>query len=121
MEVEAVATLLAVHELATKACAYSGFMAHDDEEISHLRDRLDDFGGAIDALRAQLEAAEAECARLRADAERLDWLAQGFKTCTVYMSGQHPWEPSHKVRGLRGPSFRAAIDAAMARTKEQQA
>lgn len=48
------------------------------------------------------------------DAQRIAWLAEQFKTCTVYMSGQHPWFPnSFKLRNLKGPSFRAAVDAAM--------
>jgi hypothetical protein len=48
------------------------------------------------------------------DAQRIDWLQQQFKTCTVYMSGQHPYAPSGlKLRNLRGPTFRAALDAAM--------
>lgn len=57
------------------------------------------------------QASELEA--LRKDAERIDWLADQFKTCTVYMSGQHPWAPnSYKLRQLAGPTFRAAIDAA---------
>jgi hypothetical protein len=48
------------------------------------------------------------------DAQRIEWLAEQFKTCTVYMSGQHPYAPnSVKLRNLRGPTFRAALDAAM--------
>jgi hypothetical protein len=48
------------------------------------------------------------------DAQRINWLAEQFKTCTVYMSGQHPWSPtSFKLRNLKGPTFRAALDAAM--------
>jgi hypothetical protein len=48
------------------------------------------------------------------DAQRLDWLAEQFKTCTVYMSGQHPYAPNNlKLRNLAGPTFRAAIDSAM--------
>lgn len=47
------------------------------------------------------------------DAERLDWLASQFRTCTVYMSGMAPWRPNHRVRELCGQTFREAIDAAM--------
>lgn len=56
----------------------------------------------------------AEIEALRKDAERVNWLAEQFKTCTVFMSGQHPWRPnSYKLRELNGPTFRAAIDTAM--------
>lgn len=61
-----------------------------------------------DTIRALLAERDA----LARDAERLDWLAEGFRTCTVYMGGDHPWTPGHKVRSLHGPSFRAAIDQA---------
>lgn len=61
-----------------------------------------------------LEALLAERASLLADARRIDWLERQFKTCTVYMDGQHPWSPnSYKLRELRGPTFRIAIDQAM--------
>jgi hypothetical protein len=45
------------------------------------------------------------------DAQRLDWIAHQFRTCTVYMSGQHPYSPTGtRLRHLTGPTFRAAID-----------
>jgi len=70
---------------------------------------------------AHFEGHEEETAALQAsiaalsgeDAKRIDWLATQFKTCTVYMSGQHPWSASYKLRDLRGATFREAIDNAM--------
>ena len=48
------------------------------------------------------------------DAARLDWLGRYANTCTLKMDGQHPWSfAQSKFRDLRGPTFRAAIDAAM--------
>jgi hypothetical protein len=48
------------------------------------------------------------------DAERIDWLREQFKTNTIYMSGQHPYAPTgYRLRHLHGPTFRAALDAAM--------
>ena len=67
-------------------------------------------------LREAVAALEAA----REDAERLDWLAEGFRTCTVYMSGSHPWVPGHKVRSLHGPNFRAAIDQARGKAEAGQ-
>ena len=48
------------------------------------------------------------------DAARVDWLGYTCRTSTCYMNGQHPWNmATYKLRDLRGPTFRAAIDAAM--------
>ena len=63
-------------------------------------------------LCALLTEAAAALEAAREDGARLDWLAEGFRTCTVYMSGSHAWFPGHKVRSLHGPNFRAAIDQA---------
>jgi hypothetical protein len=61
----------------------------------------------------ELEAALAQQAGAADDAARLDWLSQQFRTCTVRMNGDHPWSPGHKVRDLKGQTFRDAIDRAM--------
>lgn len=86
----------------------------------------DTYRAECDQLRAEVEAlrqsravdlfmTRAEADALRKDAERVNWLAEQFKTCTVFMSGQHPWRPSsYKLRELNGPTFRDAVDAAMA-------
>lgn len=72
-------------------------------------------------LKHQLVAAgitAENCEVFRRDAERIEWLAEQFKTCTVDMSGNHPYYPnSIKLRTLRGPTFRLAIDAAMDASK----
>jgi hypothetical protein len=49
------------------------------------------------------------------DGERLDWLERKAKTSTVYMDGRHPWNltGNPRLHNLRGPTLRAAIDAAM--------
>lgn len=72
------------------------------------------------SLRAQLAAAQEELARLREDAERLDWLCHqlfvnkwngvvgaGSKT-NWYVIGSY----RHVVETMKGDTFRAAIDAA---------
>lgn len=65
------------------------------------------------ALLAERADLKLQLAAASVDAERVDWLAEQFKTCTVYMDGQHPYYPnSIKLRTLRGPTFRMAIDAA---------
>lgn len=64
----------------------------------------------------QLAELRAELERVREDAERLDWLAYVSRTTTVYMDGRHPWNMTGnlKLRDLRGPTLRAAIDTARA-------
>lgn len=63
------------------------------------------------ALRAALEP-------LVADAERLDFIARRARS-DPKMDGQHVWWPTTFNHALRGPSLRAAIDAA--RSAEPQA
>ena len=52
---------------------------------------------------------------VRRDAERLDWLQRFSKTSTLYIDGTQPWNMAgnFKLRDLRGPTLRAAIDIAM--------
>ena len=76
-----------------------------EADISARPGQMDRLNALADEFAAALEAA-------REDGARLDWLAEGFRTCTVYMSGSHAWFPGHKVRSLHGPNFRAAIDQA---------
>ena len=69
----------------------------------------------ITDMAKRLEAAER-------DAARLDWLHYVSKTSTVHMNGQHPWNMTgnFKLRDLKGPTLRAAIDAAMRYRDEQE-
>ncbi|SFQ46854.1 hypothetical protein SAMN05216229_12364 [Geopseudomonas sagittaria] len=79
-------------------------------EVADLKARL------LEAERGneELVRLRAENRELEKDTARIDWLADQFKTCTVYMTGEHPWRPtSYKLRELNGPTFRHAIDAAM--------
>jgi sarcosine oxidase delta subunit len=56
----------------------------------------------------------AQHAEMARDAARVDWLARVAKTSSCDMGGNHPWNLfTHKLAKLRGPTFRAAIDAAM--------
>jgi hypothetical protein len=54
-----------------------------------------------------------ENAELRKDAERLDYL-QNNARCDPKMDGNHVWWPTsfNQAQGLKGPTIRAAIDAA---------
>lgn len=68
-------------------------------------------------LRLMMEYAERRAEqRVRAeigrDSERLDWLEQKFRSCTVYMNGEQMFMPGPKVRNLKGRDFREAIDKA---------
>lgn len=56
-------------------------------------------------------------AALRKDAERMDWIAAQCRSCSVDIGGQHSWSRGGpNMVGLRGPTFRDAIDAAMKRS-----
>ena len=66
----------------------------------------------VKELTAQLAALELEVARLRKDAERLNFIQSNCR-CDPMMDGQHKWWPTNFNKCLNGPSIRAAIDAAM--------
>lgn len=63
----------------------------------------------LDAERREEQRVRAEIGR---DSERLDWLEQKFRSCTVYMNGEQMFMPGPKVRNLKGRDFREAIDKA---------
>lgn len=71
---------------------------------SEAADAIESRDATIAELRAQVEA-------LRADAERLDFIA-GRARCDPKMDGQHVWWPTNFNHRLTGPTLRAAIDAA---------
>jgi len=55
-----------------------------------------------------------EIAELRKDKARLDWLQSNTRVSSLHMGGQHRYSMRFAVQeGMRGPSFRAAIDEAM--------
>ncbi|KXV71395.1 hypothetical protein AD952_09215 [Acetobacter cerevisiae] len=58
------------------------------------------------------EAEQRVRAEIGRDSERLDWLEQKFRSCTVYMNGEQMFMPGPKVRNLKGRDFREAIDKA---------
>jgi len=67
---------------------------------------------AIRALLDRLKAAEGENERLRADAARLDHIEKHARY-DPKIDGNHAWWPTTFENVLRGPTLRAAIDAAM--------
>lgn len=105
-------------------------------EVTGLTAERDALAAEVEALQAQVKALQSDANSYQSghtagrlsvkahadnwrkqaerDAARLDWVAQQFRTCTVDMSGNHPYAPGAGVRDLRGPTFRAAVDAAMA-------
>lgn len=70
-------------------------------------------------IESQASAPRAEAVEAK-DAQRLDWLERQFRTCSLYMDGNHRYAPTHGVYNMRGPTFRAAIDAAIAQGAEGQ-
>jgi len=74
--------------------------------------RLQDWGSiykpkALDAWQAALSAGDA------VDAQRLDFIEKSAR-CDPKMDGQHVWWPTSLNKAIKGPTLRAAIDAAMA-------
>ena len=63
-------------------------------------------------LEAERRAEQRVRAEIGRDSERLDWLGQKFRSCTVYMNGEQMFMPGPKVRNLKGHDFREAIDKA---------
>ena len=66
-----------------------------------------DAADTIDNLRAQLAEAQK-------DAGRLDYIQKNAR-CDPQMDGNHVWWPTSLNKTLRGPTIRAAIDAAKGR------
>ena len=66
-----------------------------------------DAADTIDTLRAQLAEAQK-------DAGRLDYIQKNAR-CDPQMDGNHVWWPTSLNKTLRGPTIRAAIDAAKGR------
>lgn len=60
--------------------------------------------------RAALSAGDA------VDAQRLDFIEKSAR-CDPKMDGQHVWWPTSLNKALKGPTLRAAIDAAMRKDK----
>ena len=73
---------------------------------------------AIRALLDRLKAAEGENERLRADAARLDHIEKHARY-DPKIDGNHAWWPTTFENVLRGPTLRAAIDAAMGEEKRE--
>ena len=70
---------------------------------------------AVEQNTAELRA---EVERLRADAERYQWLRARYRAMSMDMGGNHSWVPDGRVmRELRGPTLNAAIDAALKEPK----
>ena len=74
------------------------------------------------AIRTDLGAWEAWQARAAlsagdaVDAQRLDFIEKSAR-CDPKMDGQHVWWPTSLNKAIKGPTLRAAIDAAMRKDK----
>lgn len=75
------------------------------ERASQWVDIAGEHGAEVDVLRKKVE-------RLRADAARLDHIEKHARY-DPKMDGNHAWWPTTFEHVLRGPTLRAAIDAAM--------
>lgn len=86
-------------------------MAKSRDAVNNANARINAFDRLMDGANS-LPAVDGVDKR---DAERLDWLQRVSKTSTVYMNNQHPWNMAGnlRLRDLRGPTLRVAIDAAI--------
>ena len=67
-----------------------------------------------DDIAALLEEAAGALEASGKDAARLEWfISNAVRLASPHMNGQHEYHPTMEFHKLRGPSFRAAIDAAM--------
>lgn len=101
------------YENIRKALAMLGPGNSTQEQIA----ALDDLDHACDpdTLRALLAERDA----LLADKARMDWLEHATRSCTTYADGSRAFNfTSLDLRHLRGPTLRAAVDAAIAVAKE---
>ena len=81
--------------------------------------KLDDFGyfdGHTDTAWMAWQARAALSAGDAVDAQRLDFIEKSAR-CDPKMDGQHVWWPTSLNKALKGPTLRAAIDAAMRKDK----
>lgn len=73
----------------------------------------------LQRIKAERDQIRAEVERLRADAERLDHIEKHAR-CDPKMDGQHVWWPTNFNHALRGPTLRAALDAARTTHKDTE-
>jgi hypothetical protein len=67
---------------------------------------------------AELQRLRAEVEALRADAGRYRWMKSRYRCMSVQMDGQHEWVlRGATMHRLQGPTFDAAIDAAIAKVE----
>jgi hypothetical protein len=67
---------------------------------------------AASVLRSSMQLCDA-IEKIAADAERYQWLREGFRMMAPNAAGEHAWVPRAAALGnLRGPSLDDAIDAA---------
>ena len=81
--------------------------------------KLDDFGyfdGHTDTAWMAWQTRAALSAGDAVDAQRLDFIEKSAR-CDPKMDGQHVWWPTSLNKALKGPTLRAAIDAAMRKDK----
>lgn len=89
---------------------------HTECLIQRMADEIERLRAALAKANDQAEHFEREwylrgdeIERLRADAERLDYIASNARY-DPKMDGQHVWWPTTFKHALRGPTLRAAID-----------
>lgn len=107
--------------------ADADFLAAAVNALPGLLDEVERLRAALEVTPAPvtLEAAEwaidvfkAEEEQMRADAARLDYIEKHARY-DPKMDGQHAWWPTTFEHVLRGPTLRAAIDAAMGGEKRE--
>ena len=68
---------------------------------------------ALEALRVALAEPQSDMERLRADAQRYQFLRKDFSPMGLNIDGNHAWAYRRNAT-LKGPNLDAAIDAAIA-------
>ena len=75
-----------------------------------------DIGWVMSSAKMQLDY-EVVAALVR-DAMRYRWLQPRFRAFSVHIDGMHSWCATGDIGRIKGPSFDAAIDAALAKVGE---
>lgn len=86
--------------------------AENESLASNLRGKHATTGATYAHLIAERDRLRDENAKLRVDAERLDWIQKNAR-CDPKMDGHHVWWPTSFNKTVKGSTIRAAIDAAM--------
>ena len=87
-----------------------------DSESQCSEDVFPDDNPVLYGLLTELGSRAALSAGDAVDAQRLDFIEKSAR-CDPKMDGQHVWWPTSLNKALKGPTLRAAIDAAMRKDK----